>query len=444
MSTHIVIRHVAALTAALLLGGTALAGCSGSDSGGGDAKTIVFWSSQMSTSVEADKKLREQEFTKFTRQTGINVQVEVIGWGDLYKRILTAVSSGQGPDVLEIGNTWAVPLQATGAFLPFGGEEISAIGGKERFFPTSMTATGAPGEDPTSIPVYGLAYGLFYNTKLFKAAGITKPPATWAEMVADAKKLTKDTNGDGKPDQWGLALEAGSVTENAHFAFILGRQQGSSLFDGAKPTFDTSQQVAAVKQYVDLMTVDKVVSPSNAEYAASNAVDDVVAGKAAMVISQTGSRQNFKNRKMNDYAVAQVPVLSPLPAGGKPTQSHVAGINLSIFKSTKNKQASLDLVKFMTSDEEQAIFNQTLGTLPVVNAAYDKPAFKTAELQVFKTVLAEHSEPMPLIPAEGEMETILGTELKNLFAKAATGGSLGEADIKAALTRANTQMAAAG
>ena len=65
-------------------------------------------------------------------------------------------------------------------------------------------------KDPTSVPLYGLAYTLFYNTKLFKQAGISAPPKTWSEFVADAKKLTKP------PDQYGVTLEGGSISEGAN------------------------------------------------------------------------------------------------------------------------------------------------------------------------------------------------------------------------------------
>jgi len=53
------------------------------------------------------------------------------------------------------------------------------------------------------VPVYSLAYALYYNKKQFAAAGITMPPSSWDELVADGRKLT----GNGR---WGLALEAGS------------------------------------------------------------------------------------------------------------------------------------------------------------------------------------------------------------------------------------------
>ena len=41
-----------------------------------------------------------------------------------------------------------------------------------------------------ALPLLADDYGLYYNKKLFKAAGITRPPRTMSELAADAKKLT--------------------------------------------------------------------------------------------------------------------------------------------------------------------------------------------------------------------------------------------------------------
>ena len=38
-----------------------------------------------------------------------------------------------------------------------------------------MDTGGAAGKDPTSVPLYGLAYGLYYNKAMFAAAGIQPP-----------------------------------------------------------------------------------------------------------------------------------------------------------------------------------------------------------------------------------------------------------------------------
>jgi multiple sugar transport system substrate-binding protein len=51
---------------------------------------------------------------------------------------------------------------------------------------------------------------------------------------------------------------------------------------------------------------------------------------------------------------------------------------------------------------------------------------------------------MPLIPDEGQMETLIGGAVKNLFAKAASTGNVSEKDVKAELAEANQKMAASG
>ena len=126
---------------------------------------------------------RPRSWRSSPQQTGIKVNLEVIGWNDLQTRIQTAITSGSGPDVLNIGNTWAASLQATGAFLPFDDAAMTAIGGKDKFVTASLATGGTPGQDPTSVPLYGLAYGLYYNKAMFAAAGL-QPPTTWEEMVS--------------------------------------------------------------------------------------------------------------------------------------------------------------------------------------------------------------------------------------------------------------------
>ena len=51
---------------------------------------------------------------------------------------------------------------------------------------------------------------------------------------------------------------------------------------------------------------------------------------------------------------------------------------------------------------------------------------------------------MPLIPEEGKMETLTGDAVKQLFAKAATGGAVSEGEVKEELSTANQKMAAGG
>ena len=67
----------------------------------------------------------------------------------------------------------------------------------------------------------------------------------------------------------------------------------------------------------------------------------------------------------------------------------------------------------------------------------------TPNLKTFNGILADHAEPMPLIPEEGQMETFIGEALKQLISDSATKGPVSDAQVEAALKSANEKMAAA-
>jgi len=421
---------VAALAAAVSL---VVAGCSSSGSGGSSSgSTLTYWASNQGTSLDNDKQVLTPVLDDFTKQTGVKVKLEVIGWNDLQTRIQTAVTSGQGPDVLNIGNTWAASLQATGAFLPFGDSEMKAIGGSDKFVKTALETGGAAGKTPTSVPLYGLAYGLYYNKKMFTDAGV-QPPTSWEELVAAAKKLTNGTT-------YGFSLAAGSYTENAHFAFINSAQNGGAWFDSkGDPTFTTDANVSGIKRYLDLMQTDKVVNTSNAQYDNGvQAVNDFATGKVAMILSQNNADSSIVANGMTSDQYGVVPF--PAPDGGKPVASHVAGINLSIFKNTKNKDAALKFVKYMTSKDVQTTLGKPYASLPVLVDA--KPVFteNAEEAATFQKIYNEMSKPLPLVPAEDQFENTVGKAMNDMFAKIATGGTVSDADIKTALKNAQDQV----
>jgi multiple sugar transport system substrate-binding protein len=436
--------HTKPALLALAVSATLLAAACGSGSGNssssGGQPTITYWASDQGSSISEDVKVLTPDLDAFTRETGIKVKLEVIGWNDLLNRILAAASSGQGPDVLNIGNTWSTSLQATGAFLPISKDVMEQIGGTGRFLPGALAATGAPGKDPVGVPLYSLAYGLYYNKAMFEAAGIANPPTTWEEFVADGKKLTHD-------GQWGVSIEAAQTPENAHHAFTFSQQQGGSFFDSSgKPTFNTPQNVAGIKQYVDFMVADKIANPSDAEYSnGTEAVKDFATGKAAMLLWQTAdaSLANY-GMKPSQYGVVPVPFPASPPAGGKHVNSIVAGINICVFANTKNKDAALKFVKFMTSKQTQIDLNKKYSSLPSVTDGYSDPAFQTPTVQVFQKVLSNSAAPMPAVAEESQFETAIGGALKKLFADAASGKPITDQTVAAELDRAQQQLKAGG
>jgi multiple sugar transport system substrate-binding protein len=433
------VRLAATAVAVMTLAATAACGGNGSSSSSSDAKTLTYWASNQSPSLADDKKNLAPVLKQFQQQTGIKVNLQVIGWPDLYSKILAATTSGKGPDVLNIGNTWAASLEATGAFLPFGDKEFSAIGGKDKFVEASLKTGGVPGKPPTSVPYLGLAYGLYYNKKMFSGAGL-QPPKTWEQLVSDAKKLTSPSKG-----VYGMAMEGGSYTEGVHFAFIFGQQHGADPFNSSgKPDFTSQGMIAGVKQYVDLMGADKVVNPSSAQYKnGPEAPGDFAKGKAAMLMSQNNADNTLQADGMKSSEYGVVPIPAPSNAA-KDTASFVAGINLSIFNNTKNKVGALKFVKFMTSKQTQATLDKPFTALPVVKGGTVNFTDNPAEAQAFQSVLQTRSVPLPLVPAEAAYETNVGNAVNSLVAQAATGKPVTDSDVKAALQEAQQKMATSG
>lgn len=429
---------VGAVTMSLALAATACGGGSSTGGGSNDSpKTLTYWASNQGASIAIDKKVLQPELDKFKKQTGITVKLEVVPWSDLLNRILTATTSGQGPDVLNIGNTWSASLQATGAFLPWSTANFAKIGGKDRFVDSALGSTGATGKDPAAVPLYSMAYALYYNKQIFADAGISQPPTTWDELVADGKKI------EAKGKQ-ALGAEGANVSENIHHAFVFAKQHGADFFtaDG-KADFTNDGVVAAVKQYVDLMAKDKVIPVGNAEYAQNQSVSDFAKGKTAMLMWQSASA-NLKSQGMSEssYGIAPIPVQSGTPGTGAQTNSMVAGINLAVFKNTNNLDGSTKFVKFMTSDAEQKILNTAYSSIPPVKTAQEDTAFNTPANSVLKNTLATSAAALPQVADESQFETAVGTAVKDLFADAAAGRAVTTASVKAELEKAQQQMPA--
>lgn len=416
-----------------------LAACSsGSGGGSGDEPaSLTYWASNQGTSIENDKEVLTPVLKKFTEQTGIEVSLEVIGWADLQTRIQTAITSGQGPDVLNIGNTWGVSLQATGGLMELGDAEFEALGGRDRYVEAALATGGAEGTDPASIPLYGLAYGMYYNVKMFEDAGI-EPPTTWEEMVEAAKALTDPDKG-----VYGMSLAAGSYTENNHFAFINATQNGAKLNDAdGKPTFTEDGVVDGILRYLDLMQEHKVVNPSNAQFDnGTKSVTSFANGEAAMIINQNNANATIESQGMDPEAFKAIPFPAPADAVDD-CASHLAGINLAIMADTDSPDASLEFLKFMTSAETQAELGKPFASLPVL--VDGEPTFTedTEQADMFMEVYADRAAPLPLVPWEDQFESTVGQAMNAMFATIATGGKVTREDVVTAMQTAQDSIRA--
>ena len=101
---------------------------------------------------------------------------------------------------------------------------------------------------------------VYYNKNLFDAAGLAYPSDdwTWDDFVSTAKALTKDTDGDGLTDQFGIGTEASIF----RLAPMIWQNGGDIVDDPVNPkrlTLDTPAAKEALQWFIDLQVKHKVM-----------------------------------------------------------------------------------------------------------------------------------------------------------------------------------------
>lgn len=372
----------------------------------------------------------------FTLKTGIAVNVESIPWSTYLTKITTAITSGQGPDVLEIGNTWAASLARSGGFVPWTSSMFQSIGGESKFLKTSMSVTGLPGKPPVSVPFLGQTWLLEYNKQLFKQANISSPPTTWSEFMSDAKKLTNPSKG-----VWGVAAGIGAPTGNSTWDWIMFRQYGGGYYDGnQKVDLTSTANVNALTSYIQWVYPDGIINP--ALVSDSTGTEDTTEferGQAAMLLTQNPQQAIQDPSK---YGIGLIPLPSPIPKGGSTVMSHVAGENLAIFKGSKHMAADLEFIKFLTDSQEQETVNKAMFELPVTTAGLNTSYFQEPSEKTFGEILDKHAAPMPTEASSNSIQTTIGDTTVSLFRKDISAHGITAKQVKSALSTAEQTVIA--
>jgi len=135
--------------------------------------TVNFWIMPNGPQPQADM---EKTVAPFEQQTGVKVNVEVVGWDVQLDRIKNAAVSGQGPDVTQAGTTQVPFFAAIGGFEDLG-SRISQIGGKSAYAPGVWQTTQLQGQSGTyAVPWFTEARAIYYRKDVLEKAGID--PAT--------------------------------------------------------------------------------------------------------------------------------------------------------------------------------------------------------------------------------------------------------------------------
>lgn len=252
---------------------------------------------------------------------------------DTYKEdLVNALAAGKGPDIFMIRNSWRAAFEdktapAPEALLP------------ERTYRDALVDVAASDFIGTDGKIYGVplsvdSLALYYNKDIFNAAGISRPPETWDEVVEDARILNT-IDQFGSITRSGIALGTGTnINRSSDILTVLMMQLGSKIVD-RKPdsavSFADDKSRQAFDFYTQFSRVGSDVYSWNARQDYS--IDAFYKGNLAMMVNYSWQYEAIKqkNAKLNIG-------MAPLPQFNKESPVNIA--NYWGFVVAKDKPAA--------------------------------------------------------------------------------------------------------
>ena len=352
-----------------------------------------------------------QTLTDKFNQTHPKIQVEPIYIGQpdqQLPQILTSIVGNAPPDLL-----WNVPIIAGKL------AELNAIQPLENWlyksprkaeiYPALFESMELDGHT-WSIPLATNNAAIFYRPSLFKAAGITEVPQNWAQLKQAARSLSRDTNGDGRPDQHGIVLSLGkgewTVFTWVPFMFSAGGELTPETAKNSVPQIDSPASRVALELWKDLLTEGSaILSAPERGYE----LDNFIAGKVAMQITGPWTLAQLQQSSI-DYAVMPIPIL-------KSRAAVIGGENLFLIKtSPEHEKAALEFLEYVVGEEFQTAWALGTGYLPInlksrQSQVYQNFVEKTPVLRVFLAQM-NWARSRPIISGYSRLSENLGRAIE--------------------------------
>lgn len=341
-----------------------------------------------------------------TAHPDINVKVEVSDWESYWNKLKTLYAGGTPPDVFAMDAPLYPDWQSRGVLLNLQPYIDKTPGLLDGLYPNTLAAY------QRTDGYYGLprdfnTVTLFYNKDMFDAAGVPYPDDSWTydKLREVAKQLTKDTDGDGKTDQWGLASDLWDM-ELIWSEAIWGYGGAVISPDYSKTLLAEGKAHDAWKQLAGMMVDDQSMpSPSVAsEYGG----DPFAAGVAAMTT-------------IGHWVVPQYAQLgfkwnvAPMPSGPAGRATSVNSAGFVIAKDSKHADAAWKFVQFAISEPGQKRLADLGFAIPVLKSVAESPRFLKKEKpaineQVFLDALS-YAHPKPSFKGYEEWAAAVGDGL---------------------------------
>jgi multiple sugar transport system substrate-binding protein len=301
-----------------------------------------------------------------TANPNITVKVDVSDWDSYWTKLKTLLSAGTPPDVFAMDAPLYLDYQSRGVLLnlqPYLDKNPDLLKG---VYPQTLEAYKTP-DGMFGLPRDFQTVALFYNKDMFDAAGVDYPTADWTydDLRNAAKELTKDSDGDGKIDQFGYSLDLWDFEPG--MSEIIWAYGGDLINAEHTKTLVGEPKARQAFQFLhDMMFVDKSIPDTNTlgEYGD----DAFLAGVSAMTaighwVVPGYAEVNFK------WDVA------PMPKGPAGQATSVNSAGFVVAKDSKSPDASFEFLKYVLSEPAQKRLAELGFACPVLKSVAESDAF---------------------------------------------------------------------
>lgn len=414
---------VAAVLAAMLA--VAATTASGGTSKAQAGKIVVWLQTDAQNGWPEAVALANRNFK--AQHPDVEVDVQYQSWGNHLQKFDAGLAGGDAPDVIELGNTEMTKYMAAGAFKTLS----------QSAFPNNKTwLQGLKGSCQYNGKLYGVPYyagarAVIYRKDQYKGAGIKSTPKSFAQFLADGKKLMKKY---GKKDGGYSAIYLPG--KYWYFAMSVVYDYGGKIAVRSggkwKGTLNSPQALQALNQvktmFKTLTRASKTTDEANPQQALVFAK-----GKVGSFVGNGWEWPYALDAKVGNPALDPVVGAYPMPSHikGKFMPTFLGGSDLAVPVTTKNQSLAVDWIKAFTSSAAESeiakagnIANTT--TLLAYNASNPKLApFARA---------AKYSWFVPTSPNWANVEN--ANVLQDMLVKIATG----RASVKSAASSASSQI----
>jgi len=336
----------------------------------------------------------------------IRVSVELVPWSRMFDKLLISTAGGRTSDVSRVDSTYFTPCAAKGLLEcldPY-------IKNDPTFDISDFYKEALQGWGMYDGRIYGLPsdvdiYAMYYNKTMFDKYHVPYPDESWDwdDYLEAAKKLTMDTNGDGKLDQWGCVPDTwwqDYVWQNG--GEIVSRDNKRCLLD-QPVAYEALQWMADLRGKYG-------VAPSPADAADIGPQKMFTNGQIGMLVSGSWATPLIFEKEVTtfDYDVGPIPM-------GKRRAAFMGGAAFGILSGSKHKKEAWELVKFMTSPTFQSYYAKTQHIIPSRRSVAESGAYlylkgRPQHKQVFIDAI-KYGRVIPNIECSREMNDIINNEI---------------------------------